>query len=87
MMGTREYRHIVRKKISRKRMIYNLAPIYIISKYANSYMKNRAVYGLGFWLNTTNGYTFEYKYAEGRFTSVTGREHKKANIVQHNPPL
>ena len=47
-MRTREYRRIVRnKKInSRKRMISNLAPIYIVSKDANSYMRKiyRAVY-------------------------------------------
>lgn len=47
-MRTREYRRIVRrKKINgRKRMISNLAPIYIIANDANSYMCkiHRAVY-------------------------------------------
>lgn len=47
-MRSREYRRIVRKKKikSRKRMISNLAPIYIASKDANLYMRkiHRAVY-------------------------------------------
>lgn len=38
-------------------------------------------------LNTSNGSTFEYKYADGRSTSVTRREHERAKIAQHNPPL
>lgn len=38
-------------------------------------------------LNTSNGSTFEYMYADGRSTSVTRREHERAKIKQHNPSL
>lgn len=38
-------------------------------------------------LNTSNGSTFEYKYADGRSTSATRRKHEKSKIAQHNPPL
>jgi excinuclease UvrABC nuclease subunit len=38
-------------------------------------------------LDTTNGSTFEYKYADGRSTSQTRRVHERAKIEQHNPPL
>lgn len=38
-------------------------------------------------LNIFNGSTFEYKYGDGRSTSMTRREHERTKIAQHNPPL
>ena len=34
-----------------------------------------------------SGYTFEYQVADGRSTSRTRREHERAKIKQHQPPL
>lgn len=38
-------------------------------------------------LDKTKGSTFEYKYADGRSTSRTRREHECSKIQQHNPLL
>jgi len=38
-------------------------------------------------LNMTDDSTFEYKYADGRSTSVTRREHEREKIKQHNPSM
>ena len=35
----------------------------------------------------TAGSTFEYQIADGRSTSSTRREHERAKIGQHQPPL
>ena len=34
-----------------------------------------------------DGYSFEYKVADGRSTSVTRREHERAKIEEHSPAL
>lgn len=38
-------------------------------------------------LSISDGSTFEYKYADGRSTSVTRREHERLKIAQHNPSM
>lgn len=77
-MRTREYRRIVRrKKINgRKRMISNLAPIYIIAKDANSYMRkiHRAVY------EDTGGLLSKHDY--GAITSGCPTKTKAKNQYQ-----
>lgn len=34
-----------------------------------------------------DGYSFEWKVADGRSSSRTRREHERQKIKQHNPPL